>query len=311
MDMIKVHNLMKLYGDFIAVDDISFEVKKGEILGFLGPNGAGKSTTMKILTCYLAPNKGEVWISGLNIFDHSLEVRKKIGYLPENTPLYQEMNVLECLEFFASMHDIPASKQSKYIKQVVEACGLQEKLKNDIFQLSKGYRQRVGLAQAMIHQPEILILDEPTSGLDPNQIVEIRNLIKEIGKEKTIILSTHILSEVEATCDRVIIINKGKIVGQDSPSELKRKSTQANAIVVSVEGGVREIGKILAEIKGIQNVEKLDTPSEDAHRFKLEVSEEDEMRPKISRALVEAGMDLLEIRKESPTLEDVFHELTK
>lgn len=299
-----------MYGDFIAVDDITFDVKKGEIVGFLGPNGAGKSTTMKIITCYMAPNRGNVSIHGHDIFDDFVEVRKKIGYLPENTPLYEEMNVLECLEFFARVRDIPREKQAKSIAHMIEVCGLKEKVKSEVAELSKGYRQRVGLAQAMIHNPDILVLDEPTSGLDPNQIVEIRSLIRELGKEKTVILSTHILSEVEATCDRVIIINKGKIVGQDTPAALRQKSSQTNVIMVEVEGALAAITACLEGIEGIQTVEKIDHPERGVFRIKVGVSAEKDLRKTISRKLMNEGFELLGMQMHTVSLEDVFRELT-
>ncbi len=207
---ITVRNLTKYYGEQAAVHDISFDVKSGEILGFLGPNGAGKTTTMKILTCYMPPNSGTVEVEGLDIFERSVEVRRKIGYLPEMNPLYLDMNVLDYLEYSAQLHGLRGGAVNQRLKEMVHVCGLEEVRHKDIGEMSKGFRQRVGLAQAMIHDPEVLILDEPTSGLDPNQIVEIRNLIKQLGRAKTVILSTHILSEVQATCDRVLIINEGK-----------------------------------------------------------------------------------------------------
>jgi len=208
---IAVRNLTKLYGDEKAVDDISFDVGTGEILGFLGPNGAGKTTTMKIITCYMPQTAGSVEVDGLSTLDHSMEVRRKIGYLPELNPLYLDMNVLEYLEYTARLHGLRNKQLRQRQNEMVEVCGLQDVRHKDIGELSKGYRQRVGLAQSMIHDPEVLILDEPTSGLDPNQIVEIRNLIRRLGSAKTVILSTHILSEVQATCNRVIIINEGSI----------------------------------------------------------------------------------------------------
>ncbi len=219
--MIRVQNLTKTYGDQHAVDAISFEVATGEILGFLGPNGAGKTTTMKIITCFMPATSGNVEVDGLDVFDHSLEVRRKIGYLPETTPLYPEMNVAEYLEFIQALRQMPISSRNFRMKEMVELCGLGEVMHKDIGELSKGYRQRVGLAQAIIHDPEILILDEPTIGLDPNQVVEIRRLISTLGERKTLILCTHILSEVEAACNRVMIINHGKIVADGTPETLR------------------------------------------------------------------------------------------
>ena len=227
---IVVENLTKKYGSQRAVDNISFEVKTGEVLGFLGPNGAGKTTTMKILTCFMAPNDGDAKINGLSIHEHQDEIKRNIGYLPESNPLYQDMPVLEYLEFVAELQGVPKEKIQERIAEMVILTGLNKEKHKIISELSKGYRQRVGLAQAMIHDPDILILDEPTTGLDPNQIVEIRKLIKELGKEKTVILSTHILPEVEATCDRIIIINNGKIVA-DGTSEVLRKQAQGQEVL--------------------------------------------------------------------------------
>jgi len=227
---IVVNNLTKKFGSQRAVDNISFEVKTGEILGFLGPNGAGKTTTMKILTCYMAPSDGDAKINDLSILEYQDEIKKKIGYLPENNPLYHDMPVLDYLKFVADLQGVPKERIQNRITQMVHVCGLNVEKHKKIGELSKGFRQRVGLAQAMIHDPEILILDEPTTGLDPNQIVEIRKLIKEIGKHKTVILSTHILPEVEATCDRILIINKGKIVA-DGTSDMLRKRARGEEMV--------------------------------------------------------------------------------
>ncbi|KKP36664.1 MAG: ABC transporter related protein [Candidatus Peregrinibacteria bacterium GW2011_GWA2_33_10] len=308
--MIEVKNLTKLYGDFIAVDNISFTVNKGEIVGFLGPNGAGKTTTMKMLTCYLSPNKGEIKLNNLDVFENSLDVRKNIGYLPENTPVYEDLNVIESLEFFAQIHHIDTEKRDKAIKRVIESCGLGEKLKNEVSELSKGYKQRLGLAQALIHNPDILILDEPTTGLDPNQIAEIRDLIKEIGKNKTIILSTHILSEVEATCDRVIIINRGKIVGQDTPEGLKLRSEAANVVYIEFEGKLREAEEILRQIEGVKNLYKVDCDLPKVHRLRIETENDLDLRKEINHALQKNEMELLEMRKEKASLEEVFRQLT-
>lgn len=221
--MIEIKNLTKKFGQSLVLDNVNFSVAKGEILGFLGPNGAGKSTTMKIITSFWTPTSGQVLIHGLNTAENSLSTRKNIGYLPETVPLYEEMRVFEYLRFIAEIRGLDKSEIKNRIKEVILICGLNKVLRQPIEELSKGFRQRVGLAQAIMHRPDILILDEPTTGLDPNQIVEIRDLIKTIGREKTVIFSTHILSEVSATCDRVIIINNGRIVGQGSPAELEEK----------------------------------------------------------------------------------------
>jgi len=220
--MIEIKSLTKKFGQSLVLDNLSFSVAKGEILGFLGPNGAGKTTTMKIITSFWSPTAGSVLIDGLDTAGNSLATRRKIGYLPETVPLYEDMRVFEYLKFVAQIRGLEKTKIKARLKEVVATCGLTKVLRRPIDELSKGFRQRVGLAQAIMHEPDILILDEPTTGLDPNQIVEIRDLIKNIGREKTVIFSTHILSEVSATCDRVIIINRGRIVGQGSPSELEK-----------------------------------------------------------------------------------------
>lgn len=232
---IAVRNLVKMYGDTAAIDDISFDVKTGEILGFLGPNGAGKTTTMKIITCYMPPSSGSVEVDGMNTAEQSLDVRRKIGYLPEMNPLYLDMNVLDYLEYSAQLHGLRGGAVQHRIKEMVHACGLEDVRHKDIGEMSKGYRQRVGLAQSMIHDPEVLILDEPTSGLDPNQIAEIRALIKQLGRAKTVILSTHILSEVQATCDRVLIIHEGKIVANGSPAQLQQEFQGADTITMEIK----------------------------------------------------------------------------
>ena len=235
---IEVKNLTKFFGKTRVLDNLSFNIDKGEIIGFLGPNGAGKTTTMRILTGFLAPSSGDVRIGGLEVLEHTLSIRKKIGYLPENNPLYLDMKVFEYLEFIASTKNIPDSKSE--IRRVVRVCGLTDRMGQTIGELSKGYRQRVGLAQALLGDPEIIILDEPTSGLDPNQIMEIRNLIKKIGETKTIILSTHILSEIQATCNRAIIINKGKIVASGTTDELISQARGRTKIRAVIQGSRHE-----------------------------------------------------------------------
>ena len=243
--MIVIENLEKKMKEAVILRGISFRVNDGEILGFLGPNGAGKSTTMKILTGFWTPSGGRVQVNGLDVAADSLKIRAKIGYLPENVPLYDEMKVYEYLKWIAEVRGIETEKIKDRIKAVVKDCGLEKVVKRPIEELSKGYRQRVGLAQAIIHEPEILILDEPTTGLDPNQIVEIRNLIKKIGRDKTVIFSTHILSEVQATCDRVVIINNGRIVGQGTPAELTAQAGRKEVIYVKIKGPQEIIKKKL------------------------------------------------------------------
>jgi len=249
--MIIVDNLEKSYDGFQAVNKISFEVQSGQILGFLGPNGAGKTTTMKILTCFMPPTAGTVTIDGLSVTEHSKEIRKKIGYFPEHAPIYADMNVIDYLKFVSDVRGIEKSRQSSAIKHVIEVCNLGDMIQKDIGELSKGYRQRVGLAQAMVHNPDILILDEPTTGLDPNQIVEIRSLIKEIGKEKTVIFSTHILQEVTATCDKVMIINKGKIVAKGSPDELMANSKGKGILNLELNPGANDVLEKISALPGV------------------------------------------------------------
>src|SRR2546423_222542 len=257
--MIQVENLTKDYGPTRAVDRVTFNVRKGEVLGFLGPNGAGKSTTMKILTCYLAPTGGTARVAGFDVFDQSLEVRQRIGYLPEDTPIYRDMTVVELLRFVADVRGMARDKREARIREIGGRCGLGDVAGKLVGELSKGFRQRVGLAQAMLHDPDILILDEPTSGLDPNQIVEIRALIKEVGKEKTVILSTHILQEVQATCSRILIISGGKLVADGTPEALRaREKGGRYRVVVESNGVTREaIRDRLASVAGVAPVETL------------------------------------------------------
>ncbi len=310
---ITVRNLTKLYGDQKAIDGISFDVKTGEILGFLGPNGAGKTTTMKIITCYMPPNAGTVEVDGLNIEEHSLEVRRKIGYLPENNPLYHEMNVLEYLEYAAELHGLTRSQIPHRIREMVHVCGLESVRHKDIGELSKGFRQRVGLAQAMIHDPDVLILDEPTSGLDPNQIVEIRNLIKQLGRAKTVILSTHILPEVQATCDRVLIINEGKIVADGTPEQLQQEFRGSESLTLELltngADALQQISPKLRTLRGVGSVELLSQKNGTA-RFMLHVEKGADVRADVFRQAVAEGWIILEMHRKATTLEEVFHKLT-
>ena len=255
--MIHIEHLKKYYGNFAAVDDISFDVSRGEILGFLGPNGAGKSTTMKVITGYYPPNEGKVTVDGHDTVEESLITREMIGYLPETNPLYLDLTVYEYLKHIADVRRIPKDKVKERIRAMVEVTGLHDRLSQSISKLSKGYRQRVGLAQAMLHDPKLLILDEPTIGLDPNQIVEIRDLIKRIGQEKTVILSTHILPEVQATCDRVIIINKGKLVADGTPDELQHRFQGKPVIYLEVHvDGAEDVEPKLMTVHGVEKVER-------------------------------------------------------
>ncbi|MFY9310369.1 MAG: gliding motility-associated ABC transporter ATP-binding subunit GldA [Bacteroidia bacterium] len=299
---IKVNNITKLYGSQRALDNVSFEVNTGEIVGFLGPNGAGKSTMMKILTCYIPQSSGSASVCGFDVTENSLKVRENVGYLPEHNPLYLDMYVKEYLEFIAGLHNIKNVKQR--ITDMVEMTGLQVEQKKKIGTLSKGYRQRVGLAQALIHDPKVLILDEPTTGLDPNQLSEIRNLIINIGKEKTVLLSTHIMQEVEAVCDRVIIINKGQIVANDVTSAIQ--NSQLSRQYITVEFDKQTTVQFL---KGIENV--TDAKNISGNIWRLEVHGEKDIRSTIFQYAVNSGMTVLTLHKEEQRLEDVFKQLTK
>ncbi|MCH8329805.1 MAG: gliding motility-associated ABC transporter ATP-binding subunit GldA [Bacteroidetes bacterium] len=297
---VKVDKLTKVYGSQKAVNNISFEVNPGEVIGFLGPNGAGKSTTMKILACFLPQTEGSASVCGYDVVEEPLEVRKNIGYLPENNPLYVDMYVREYLEFLAALHKLGKGKRER-VEQMIELTGLTPERHKKIGQLSKGFRQRVGLAQAMLHDPKVLVLDEPTSGLDPNQLVEIRELIKELGKEKTVILSTHIMQEVQAVCDRVIIINHGEIVADDKTSMLGQKAGDEVIIEVEFEG---ELGKeSLETIQGVKRAEKT------GDGWKLYA--DTDIRQAISAAALQNEWMILTMKRETVNLEDIFKQLTK
>jgi ABC-2 type transport system ATP-binding protein len=316
--VITVKNLTKEYGALRAISDLSFEVMKGEVLGFLGPNGAGKTTTMKILTCFIAPTAGTASVMGHDVFESSLEVRRQIGYLPESAPLYTDMAVLEYLEFIAEIRGVRADVRRAKIKRITDLCGLSDRLGSEIRTLSKGYRQRVGLAQAMVHEPPILILDEPTSGLDPNQIVEIRELIKQIGKERTVILSTHNLPEVQASCDRVLIVNRGKIAATGTPEELQAGRGSRYFVTFDLpEATMRTSeGEATAAIHGaleaLQGVTRVvETERDDkAVSFRIEANGPD-LRSPLFRLAVEKSWTLLELRAQAINLEDIFRQLTR
>ncbi len=309
--MIKIENLTKKYETAIAVDNISFEVQSGEILGFLGPNGAGKTTTMKMITCFMPPTSGTINVAGYDVFDQSFEVRQRIGYLPESAPLYLDMNVLEYLKFVAELRGLKGQKLAERTKEMIEITALKDVLHKDIGELSKGFRQRVGLAQAMIHDPEILILDEPTSGLDPNQIVEIRDVIKRIGRQKTIILSTHILPEVQATCSRVLIINRGKIVADGTPDELQRRF-QGGGVRLRVEFKAADHDAVKPRLQELQNVQSVvSTNGAKDAAFIIEASEGSDLREDVFRLAVKENWVLLEMHREHVSLENVFRDLTK
>jgi ABC-2 type transport system ATP-binding protein len=301
---IKVQNITKIYGEQKALDDVSFEINSGEIVGFLGPNGAGKSTMMKIMTGFIPPNNGNVFINEISILEDSLGVRKIVGYLPEHNPLYLEMYVKEYLQFMASIH-LPKKEVKPRVKEIIELTGLTVEQNKKLGSLSKGYRQRAGLAQALIHNPEVLILDEPTTGLDPNQIVEIRNLIAQIGKEKTVMLSTHIMQEVEAICDRVIIINKGKLVADERPDTIQNKvSDQTIVIVVEFD---KEVDKQL--IESIEGATKAIKHKDNT--WLIESAADKDIRGNIFNFAVKNGLTILSQQKQEKSLEDVFKLLTK
>lgn len=309
--MIEVKNLVKTYGGLRALDDVSFEVRKGEVLGFLGPNGAGKTTTMKILTCFVAPTSGQAKVAGIDILDDSLEIRRQVGYLPESAPLYVDMRVDEYLSFVGEVRRLTGDRLISARNRVIETCGLSNVSKREIRTLSKGYKQRVGLAQAMIHDPRVLILDEPTSGLDPNQIVDIRELIKSIGEERTVILSTHNLSEVQATAGRVIIIHAGKLVADGSPRELEADRGGARYNVQLASSGLDdgEVKKVFSAIDKVQAVEigaKTNSEIEVVVRSKGDA----DLRKDIFNAVVDRKWVLLGLERKQVDLEAVFRKLT-
>jgi len=307
MDIV-VEHLTKAYGSQKAVDDISFNVRTGEVLGFLGPNGAGKTTTMKALTSFLVPETGDISIGEFTVKDHAEEIKKHIGYLPENNPLYTEMPVIDYLKYTAALYGIPKEKIKGRILEMVNLCGLEGEKHKNIGELSKGYQQRVGLAQALIHDPDVLILDEPTAGLDPNQIIEIRELIKKIGKEKTVILSSHILAEVEATCDRIMIINKGKIVADGTSKELRKHAQGKEILQVTIEEGDKN--DIFNAIKALESVSLIDFIPGKENGFEVQSHPDKSSRKNIFKLCVEKGWTLTEMTVFETKLEDVFRELT-
>jgi|YNPMSStandDraft_1061717.scaffolds.fasta_scaffold00307_22 ABC-2 type transport system ATP-binding protein len=301
---IEVHNVTKFYGNQKALDNVSFSVKKGEIFGFLGPNGAGKTTMMKIIMGVLPPTNGQVYVNGLDILQHEIEIKKQIGYMPENNPLYYDMYVREYLMFVASIYNL--KNKTKRINEIIEQTGLTIEQHKTIGSLSKGYKQRVGIAQALIHDPSVLILDEPTSGLDPNQIIEIRNLIAQVGKNKTVLLSTHIMQEVEAICNRVIIINKGKIVADSKKEELQEELTNKNKQIIFVEFDKSVAIDELQNIKGVSKVKGVKKM-----QYLLEAISDEDIRPYIFQFAVKKQLTVLSLQRKEKSLEDVFHELTK
>jgi ABC-2 type transport system ATP-binding protein len=314
---IKVQEITKIYGKQKALDAVSFEIQPGEVVGLLGPNGAGKSTLMKILSCFIPPTSGDASVCNFNILEESIEVRKKVGYLPENNPLYLELYVKEFLRFIAGLHLKAESQGTKSditrrISEIIEITGLGAEQHKKIGALSKGYRQRVGLAQALIHDPEVLILDEPTSGLDPNQLLDIRNLIKTIGERKTVMLSTHIMQEVEAICDRVIIIHKGKIVADDTTSNLQHIASSTN--IIRVEFNTRTDLEMLKKIPGVLEVRRITEAGQKgatSEHLKLSSDPSVDIRPAVFKFAVDNNLTVLSLIKEELKLEEVFQDLTK
>jgi len=302
--VIRVENLTKYYGKRLAVDNISFNVGKGEIVGFLGPNGAGKTTTMRILTGFLAPTRGNVWVADYDMSQHSLEARQHIGYFPEAMPLYSDMTVRSYLDFSSKLRGLDKNRIKNRIEEVVDICHLEEYVDVLIGKLSKGFRQRVGVAQAIIHEPEVLILDEPTIGIDPIQVAMTRQLIKELGKERTVLLSTHILPEVSMTCERVIIINEGRIIAEDRIENLSSLVSGSKRIRVEVEGPAEKVAERLRQIKGV-----LQVSYEDSH-YIVECPAGQDFRGKITQTIVQGGWTLLSLESIEMSLEDIFLKLT-
>lgn len=300
---VKVENITKNYGMQLALDNVTFTIDAGEIVGLVGPNGAGKSTMMKIITCYLPQTSGNVTVCGFNVVEDAIKVRKKVGYLPEHNPLYLDMYVLEYLEFIAGIHKI-GKDGKKRIEEMVEITGLQAERKKKIGALSKGYRQRVGLAQALIHNPEVLILDEPTSGLDPNQIVEIRNVIKKVGKEKTILFSTHIMQEVEAICDRVIIIDHGRIIADQATADLQKINTEYLTVLVEFDKSITNT--LLRSIPGV-----IDVLEAGNNNYCIRALKGNDIRPEIFKFAVKKEITVLSMKIEEKSLEETFQQLTK
>jgi len=301
--MIKVSALTKDYGARRAISNLKFDAQQGEIVGFLGPNGAGKTTTMRILTGYMPPTDGEAIVAGYDVVEESLEVRKRVGYLPETVPLYTEMVLFDYLKFMGELRKIP--NVDDRVDEVLDMVSLTDRANGYIGNLSKGMRQRVGLAQALLHRPEVLILDEPTIGLDPGQVVEVRKLIRELGKDRTVLLSTHLLNEAQNMCDRVIIINKGKIVTEDTTENLQARLIGAERVIVRVRGDGDELAKTIKQVKGVQGV----VTKEDG-TVEFEFSSGKDLRPEVAKQVIKSGYDLLELRPLGMSLEDIFLELT-
>ncbi|GLI34087.1 ABC transporter ATP-binding protein [Desulforhabdus amnigena] len=304
--MIEAEGLSKFYGSLPAIRDVSFQVKQGEVVGFLGPNGAGKSTTIRILTCFMPPTAGVARIDGLDCLEQSLEVRRKVGYLPENVPLYLDLSVRRFLRFAAGAKGVEAKRMESEIRRVIGICGLEKVAHRIIGHLSKGYKQRVGLAQALLNNPSVLILDEPSIGLDPTQIIEIRRLIRELREEHTILLSSHILPEVAQICQRVLIINKGQIVATDSPAALTSQLQKSSHVSLEIKG---EPSGVIASLEALEGVQKVSRDSVNGGRLVVETDRARDLRPEIARVVVDQGADLLELKMVDLSLEDIFMQL--
>ncbi len=304
--MIEAEGLTKFFGPIAAIRNVSFEIEKGEIIGFLGPNGAGKSTTIRILTCYMPATAGVARVDGLDCFENSLQVRKKIGYLPENVPLYRELPIRRFLRFAAGAKGVEAKRVTREVDRVIAACGLEKNANRIIGHLSKGFRQRVGLAQALLNDPSVLILDEPTIGLDPTQIIEIRRLIQNLRENRTILLSSHILPEVAQICQRVLIINKGEVIATDTPSNLTSQLQKTAKIILEASGPIREVAQGLEALEGVQ---KVDVEEDGRGKFLIETDRSKDMRPEIARLVIDKGASLLELRSVQLSLEDIFMQL--
>jgi ABC-2 type transport system ATP-binding protein len=307
--VIQVQNLTRYYGRTPAIQEVSFETEKGEILGFLGPNAAGKTTTMRILTCYMPATSGMAKVAGYDVFTQSMEVRKRIGYLPEQPPVYMDMSVKSYLSFVAKIKGVDSRDRKSRIDEVMEKTAIVDVQNSVIRKLSKGYKQRVGLAQALVHNPDVLVLDEPTVGLDPNQIKEVRGLIKNLAGNHTIILSTHILPEVEMTCDRAVIINRGRVVAQDTIANMTQRKRGAERLVVQVDGPNAPVRDKLASVSGVKKV-KRDDAADGINRYEIECESGRDVRRELAQAVVQNGWGLLELRAKDFTLEEVFLNLT-
>lgn len=308
--MIEAKGLTRYYGEVMAIENVSFNVEKGEIVAFLGPNGAGKTTTMRILTCFLPPSRGTAKVAGYDILENPLKVRESVGYLPEDVPLYPDMTVRSYLDYMAKLRGMPRRRREGRVKEVMERCGISDVADELIGTLSRGYRQRVGLAQALLHDPKVLILDEPTMGLDPRQTAEVRRLIKSMAGEYTIMISTHILPEAQQVCERVIIINDGRIVATDSAENLTARLARSRRVYVEVRGPSEEVMKALRSIDGVVDVVQESSPKGGKARYRVEMRLDADVRDKVAHEIVRRGWGLYELRPEVMSLEEIFLRLT-